>query len=284
MHWDIFISHATEDKEQVVTPLAENLTARGFRVWLDTAELLIGDSLRAKIDEGLAGSRFGIVVISPAFMAKNWPQKELDGLIQREIDGRKVVLPVWHKVSRNDVSAYSLILASKLAGTTAKGIDALASEISKAIGQDDRAAPSAPVPNRIQVEFSFQRGAERPDEHRYQLRVEIVLNAPPAIDDLRFEFRWPQRVAVIASHGLQRTGELRVGRRDYVEYAIEARRRIFPGQRLCLIGVDSVFMYSVDWESYRCISCGDMLLSWRLMLPTGMPMEGEVNLQKLNEF
>jgi len=79
----VFICHASEDKEEVARPLAQELRSRDFRVWIDEAEILIGDSLRRKIDEGLASSRFGIVILSPSFFAKEWPQLELDGLAQR---------------------------------------------------------------------------------------------------------------------------------------------------------------------------------------------------------
>jgi hypothetical protein len=54
-------------------------------------------------------------------------------LVQREIDGRKVILPIWHNVTRDDVMRYSVTLADKFAGTTGKGIPALAGELYAAI-------------------------------------------------------------------------------------------------------------------------------------------------------
>ena len=50
--WDVFISHASEDKAAVTNPLANSLERAGLRVWLDRQELRLGDSLREKIDEG----------------------------------------------------------------------------------------------------------------------------------------------------------------------------------------------------------------------------------------
>jgi hypothetical protein len=94
MEWDVFISHASEDKESFVRPLAKRLQERGLRVWFDEFTLTVGDSIRRSIDSGLARSRYGIVVISPDFLQKEWPQKELDGLVAREIDGVKAILPV----------------------------------------------------------------------------------------------------------------------------------------------------------------------------------------------
>jgi TIR domain-containing protein len=73
--WDIFVSHAAEDKATVARPLAAALRRAGARVWLDEQELTIGDSLSEKIDEGLAHSQFGVVILSPAFFAKHWPRR-----------------------------------------------------------------------------------------------------------------------------------------------------------------------------------------------------------------
>ena len=62
--YDLFISHATEDKEGIVRGLVTALRERGVDVWYDEFELRIGDSLRRKIDQGLARSRFGLVIVS----------------------------------------------------------------------------------------------------------------------------------------------------------------------------------------------------------------------------
>lgn len=118
-HYDAFISHATEDKEELVRPLAEELRSMGHSVWYDEFQLRVGDSLRRSIDKGLATSRFGIVVLSPSFFAKQWPQYELDGLVAKEIVGGKVILPLWHKVSKSEVIGYSPTLADKMALNTA---------------------------------------------------------------------------------------------------------------------------------------------------------------------
>lgn len=116
---DVFISHASEDKDDVVRPLAELLHEKNYDIWYDEFQLRVGDSLRRSIDQGLAKSRFGIVVLSPAFFSKNWPQYELDGLVQKEMEGSKVILPIWHKVTKTEVIGYSPSLADKLALNTA---------------------------------------------------------------------------------------------------------------------------------------------------------------------
>lgn len=121
--WDVFISHASEDKELFVRELAHRLTSEGLRVWYDDFTLKVGDSLRRSIDDGLARSRFGIVVLSHAFFAKEWPQRELDGLTTRERNGTKVILPVWFDVGRADVEQYSLTLADRVAARADSGLD-----------------------------------------------------------------------------------------------------------------------------------------------------------------
>jgi len=133
MSWDIFISHASEDKASVARPLAELLKNNGLRIWLDENELTIGDSLRAKIDNGLAQSDFGIVIISPAFLSKDWPQRELNGLSARETSDRKVIIPVWHNLTHRDVAKFSPVLADKLAAHTSEGLDMVAEAILKAV-------------------------------------------------------------------------------------------------------------------------------------------------------
>lgn len=133
-NYDVFISHASEDKESFVRPFVEALQMKGIDVWYDEFELKIGDSLRRSIENGLKNSKFGIVVLSEAFFRKEWTQRELDGLFAREIDGEKVILPIWHKISKNEVLAYSPIIADMLAiNTTNFTINEIAEQIAKRV-------------------------------------------------------------------------------------------------------------------------------------------------------
>ncbi len=128
--YDVFISHASEDKDEIVRPLAHALQAAGLRVWYDEFELRIGDSLRRKIDRGLANSRFGLVVLSHAFFRKGWTNYELDGLVTRSVSGEQVMLPIWHEVTKRDVIAQSPSLADKVARSTATHtVEEIAAEI-----------------------------------------------------------------------------------------------------------------------------------------------------------
>lgn len=133
--FDVFISHASEEKEVLVRPLAEALRSRGLAVWFDEFELRVGDSLRRKIDAGIARSRFGLVVLSKSFFAKGWPAYELDGLVSRAVDGSQVLLPIWHEISKDELMRQSPSLADKVALRTSDySIDEIADELAAVIG------------------------------------------------------------------------------------------------------------------------------------------------------
>ena len=135
--YDLFISHASEDKEAFVRPLVNALQALGLRVWYDEFTLEIGDSLRRSIDHGLGHSRFGIVVLSPSFFAKQWTQYELDALVNRSMSGEKVVLPIWHEVQHLEVSRYSHSLADKVAfSSSALSIDEMATAFLRVVQRE----------------------------------------------------------------------------------------------------------------------------------------------------
>jgi len=133
--YDLFLSHAGEDKDAIARPLFNALTAAGVTVWFDEAVLKLGDSLRRKIEEGLAKCRYGIVIISPAFFAKEWPQRELDGLAAAEIQsGKRKILPIWHEIDDDAIVQRSPMLADRVASKSSEGIDALVKKILEAIG------------------------------------------------------------------------------------------------------------------------------------------------------
>ena len=102
----MFVSYAGEDRELVVRPLVDALSQFGLRVWWDQFELTVGDSLLRTINRGLVSSRYGVVIVSRAFLEKRWPEYELIGLTAREMTGSKVVLPVWYGIVASDVLAY----------------------------------------------------------------------------------------------------------------------------------------------------------------------------------
>jgi hypothetical protein len=127
--WDVFISHASEDKIDIAAPLARGLRELGLKVWYDDFSLTLGDSLRESIDRGLAKSKYGVVILSEHFFAKHWPQRELNGLATREVDGRKVILPIWHNISFERVREFSPTLADRIAAKSTEGLDKLIDRI-----------------------------------------------------------------------------------------------------------------------------------------------------------
>jgi hypothetical protein len=118
------------DKDSVVRPLAHALSEGGLSVWYDEFELRIGDSLRRKIDTGLARSRFGVVVLSRSFFGKGWTNYELDGLVTRAVSGEQILLPIWHEITKQELIEYSPSLADKVARSTGSHtIEEIAGEI-----------------------------------------------------------------------------------------------------------------------------------------------------------
>ena len=134
--YDVFISHASEDKEEVVRPLAHSLRDGGLSVWYDEFELSIGDSLRRQIDKGVANSKFGIVVLSKHFLSKGWTNYELDGIVTKSVGGEQIILPIWHQITKKEIIDFSPSLADKLArSTSTHTVEEIAEEIIELINK-----------------------------------------------------------------------------------------------------------------------------------------------------
>ncbi|GAA0634683.1 TIR domain-containing protein [Brevundimonas lenta] len=135
---DVFICHASEDKDAVARPLAEALREWHLDVWYDEFSMKVGDSLREAIDRGLASCRYGVVIVSPAFFQKRWTQREMNGLVAREMsEGRKLVLPIWHDVELSDVVAYSPPLADVVATRSSVGMDRMCADLLRTIRPEE---------------------------------------------------------------------------------------------------------------------------------------------------
>jgi len=199
MDWDVFICHAWEDKESFVRPLAKALEAEGLRVWFDEFTLTVGDSLRRSIDRGLANSRYGIVVLSPNFFAKEWPQKELDGLASREVSGEKVILPVWHNITADQVRKYSPTLADRVAVSSSRGLKHVVAELLRAMrphleeireGAERKAREEA---ERLEQERREREAREEAARERQAHRADQMGRARAAIR----ESRWADAVNLL---------------------------------------------------------------------------------------
>lgn len=133
--YDIFISHASEDKAEFVEPLVGALQAHGLRVWYDTREIQLGDDFRQKMEEGLVSSRFGVVVVSPSFR-KYWPEAELSALFNQErLFEEKRILPVVHALTPQEVARTWPLLAARAAAYSSEGPAGIAEKIATAILQ-----------------------------------------------------------------------------------------------------------------------------------------------------
>jgi hypothetical protein len=205
--FDVFISHASEDKATFVTPLANALKKYGLKVWFDKFTLKVGDSLHRSIEKGLARSRYGVVVFSPKFLAKNWPMAELDGLFAREMDGHKVILPVWHKMNSARLKKVLPMQADKYAPRSSEGVEEVARKLVEVIRPElleldvrkesafeagesfiaearrkypgyDFAVQSGPITgsNSLETEFSVAKGTRR-----IEIRVSdpSIMTSPP---------------------------------------------------------------------------------------------------------
>ncbi len=140
--YDVFISHASEDKDTIVRSLVSELLNQDLKVWYDEFTLRIGDSLRQKIDKGLARSRVGLVVLSPSFISKGWTNYELDGIVTRAVSGEQLLLPIWHNITKQEVVDFSPSLADKVARSTATHtVQEIAAEIAELLRNRGEAYP-----------------------------------------------------------------------------------------------------------------------------------------------
>lgn len=186
MEHDVFISHASEDKDLFVRDLAATLRAKGLAVWYDDFALRLGDSLSASIAKGLASSTFGVVVISPHFIAKRWPQRELAALIAREDTVDKVILPIWHGVTKQDLLTHLPLLADRLAANSSDGVEAVAKRILEVVG-----------PERV-AEGKYQEGQQRERDGDRDAAVSYYIEAVHIDQNHALALR---RLAVLLSIG-----------------------------------------------------------------------------------
>jgi hypothetical protein len=155
--WDVFISHASEDKSSVATPLAALFSNAGLQVWIDSHELRLGDSLISKINEGLADSKYGLVILSTSFLAKEWPKRELAALLSIELKRGKRILPVLHNLQFETLLADFPLIADKLCISTTVGLEIVATEICRAVGINLDLSPTPSRPLLTQEKFSDEK-------------------------------------------------------------------------------------------------------------------------------
>lgn len=161
--WDVFISHASEDKDEVARPLAHLLQEAGLRVWYDEQSLKLGDSLNESIANGLRRSRYGLVILSPNFIKKKkWTAYEINALFSLEDADRRRILPVTHNLQQRDIVDFNPALADRVSVSTARGLAAVSHAVTALF--EGRATTSASTPKR-------ERASERVAELSRQLDI-----------------------------------------------------------------------------------------------------------------
>lgn len=288
--YEFFICHASEDKQEVVEPLSNALLSKGAKVWVDHLVLTIGDSLSRTIDEGLLNSEYGIVIISPSFFRKEWPQRELAGLVQKEVNGKKVILPVWHNVARDMVVRHSPTLADKVAGNTSEGIDHLADKLMDAIGvraQRPRAVvPPANKEKPAELRIGFKKRSIGYPEHHYALSATMTLNAIPDQGQLRLKIQWPKDISVAVGSSARELRELEINNISYREFIIDWGERVFPGETVDLLETNGIptFIYVFDNRTWSWVERNSPELSYSLHFEDHLPIIGKISFKQLNVY
>jgi hypothetical protein len=112
--YEVFLSHASEDKKAIVTPFYEACKRNGISAWYDTIEIQWGDSLVKKIQGGLAKSKMVLLFISKSSLEKKWPEKEIDTALSLENSYGKKVLPLVLGLSHEELTSKYPLIASKV--------------------------------------------------------------------------------------------------------------------------------------------------------------------------
>jgi hypothetical protein len=181
MLWDVFISHASEDKAEVVRPLANLLHEMGLRVWLDEQQISLGDSLSRRINDGLAMSRFGVLILSKSFLANDYPQRELQALLARQTADERYILPILHKIDHSLLLRRLPLLSDLLSITTDAGLYSVADAIRRAV------EGTPPVTTRANTARYFES---------FEFPEILIHNAMSAIALLSQPDTWPYLIPI----------------------------------------------------------------------------------------
>ena len=103
---DLFLSHASEDKEHLVRPVADELRRRGLSVWLDEGQILPGVDFVDAIQSGMKDAHAVVVFLSASFLRKRWPLKELNNFVAM---GKPLIPVVSDLIIRDVLESYPLL-------------------------------------------------------------------------------------------------------------------------------------------------------------------------------
>ena len=147
--YDAFISHAVEDKIPIANELCARLERAGLKIWYSGKELGVGDSIEKTIERGLNRSRYGIVILSPTYLAKNWTIREFYTLLAKEIEEHKVILPVLYNIGVDDLRKKDLLMADRFAVHADRGLDFVADKLVGEIQKQKAVKPKVAWFSRI---------------------------------------------------------------------------------------------------------------------------------------
>lgn len=201
VEWDVFVSHAGEDKDSFVRPFVEKLRSMGLKVWYDEFELKWGSKLMMSIHLGLKKSRYGIVVLSRAFFGKPWPEAELAALFNMMITSKKdTLLPLRHGISHKELIEKTPLLSDIINRSSDDGVDALAQEFygmvkgidaRKSVHSEDRKLTDGPLVQIVNFGIEPPASAEE-NTTRYHPNLRNDGNVP--VSNIRIHYKVMDRV------------------------------------------------------------------------------------------
>jgi hypothetical protein len=122
--YDVFISHAVEDKESIANELYDRLKeSTRLRIWYSGKKLIPGESIEKTIYKGLRRSRYGIAILSPTYLRKNWTTQELHSLLFRERDKDHVIFPILHQITLDEIVEKYPFMRDRYCISSNKGMD-----------------------------------------------------------------------------------------------------------------------------------------------------------------
>ena len=101
--FDIFVSYSSTERQSLVLPLVAELSKREISSWFDVHEVALGDSIVAELQRGISSSTLILAVISPEYLRRPWPLKELRTALALETAKQVSILPVFVGVTYKDV-------------------------------------------------------------------------------------------------------------------------------------------------------------------------------------
>lgn len=110
---DAFLCHAWDDRQGIAKDLVDLLIARGASVWFSENDVGLGKPLLRAIDKGLANSRIGIVLVTPALISRIKGEGSIADMELSVLLARNVLVPVVHDTTYDALRAVSPMLASR---------------------------------------------------------------------------------------------------------------------------------------------------------------------------